>query len=537
MGKHFLEYYGPRSKFVYYNSLQETHPSIYKDLVSKRQTHAEQHNSKMMEIASNLRIMAGIEGAKEIALLKQFFNVGDLSLDQGDLYSRSIGKTIVESINIGLSFKDTYERHLERIIGKENAKHAKITAAQFFADYFTNKVYELAKLKLKDLSIATMTPEQIGEEIFSDEIISQALEQAFFGSEKSLKTSRNWSATQGDQGYQELFTAIEGFNKNSLLEEVSRAYKLDELKQRLMESIQTSRDLKDKFKHHATAKSYIKKSLKQTTLAKGTLAEIIGEKAAAVAASAIQGDGVSANFSSKVVGAAGGKADFVMTFGLDFSKIMEVVDKHYSGREETVDAYKGLNNYLSKMKDGFVIYANAKDYSLIEDKGKGGYFFQGFSSGAPMSLGTLEGVISYTPGGSADIIGQIMSTMEGAIWNSEIGSLEEELCSKFAYFLFDDVLTIGKDTKAGNRAIHLMYLDGVYIPLSYMFFLMAESIEEVSQDPRDIFNVIINPGKIQFPEPPWEPEMWKTQKETAYNQIQISAKFLAKFREIITGLK
>jgi hypothetical protein len=42
-----------------------------------------------------------------------------------------------------------------------------------------------------------------------------------------------------------------------------------------------------------------------------------------------------------------------------------------------------------------------------------------------------------------------------------------------AYFLFDDVLTIGKDTKAAGHAIHLLLLDGIYVPLSYLFFLMA----------------------------------------------------------------
>ena len=82
-----------------------------------------------------------------------------------------------------------------------------------------------------------------------------------------------------------------------------------------------------------------------------------------------------------------------------------------------------------------------------------------------------------------------------------------------------------------------MYLDGVYIPLSYMLFLMAESILEVSEDPRDIFNVSIKPGEIMYKEGPWLPGMWEKQKATAYEQIQISAKFLAKFRDVITGLR
>jgi hypothetical protein len=226
-----------------------------------------------------------------------------------------------------------------------------------------------------------------------------------------------------------------------------------------------------------------------------------------------------------------------MTFNLDMSQIIDIVDKHYANREETVNAYKQLNNYLSKMNDGFVVYTNAKDYSLVKDSGKGGYFFQGFSAGAPISLSSLEGVIANTPGGSADIIGQIMSTMDGAIYSDRIDELEKELCSKMAYLLFDDVLTIGKTTPAPGKAIHLLLLDGVYIPLSYLFFLMAQAIEEVTEDPDDIFKVTISPGSIAFPNPPWGPGKWSEQKNIAYSQIKISAIFLRNFASVVSGLR
>jgi hypothetical protein len=70
--------------------------------------------------------------------------------------------------------------------------------------------------------------------------------------------------------------------------------------------------------------------------------------------------------------------------------------------------------------------------------------------------------------------------MEGAIYSGDTARIENELCSKMAYFLFDDVLTIGTPTAASGHAIHLMYLDGVYVPLSYMFYLLADAIEDVS---------------------------------------------------------
>lgn len=130
-----------------------------------------------------------------------------------------------------------------------------------------------------------------------------------------------------------------------------------------------------------------------------------------------------------------------------------------------------------------------------------------------------------------------MSTMEGAIYSDRIEELEKELCSKMAYLLFDDVLTIGKTTPASGHAIHLLLLDGVYIPLSYLFFLMAQAIKEVSENPDDIFKITISPGSIAFPNPPWGPGKWAEQKAIAYSQIKISATFLRNFQSVVAALR
>jgi hypothetical protein len=89
-----------------------------------------------------------------------------------------------------------------------------------------------------------------------------------------------------------------------------------------------------------------------------------------------------------------------LSFDLDFGKILEVINKHYNSRSETVDAYKTLNQYLSNIKRGFLVYTNAKDYSLIKNKQENGYSFSGFSAGSAITLEKLEHIISNTPGGS-----------------------------------------------------------------------------------------------------------------------------------------
>jgi hypothetical protein len=127
--------------------------------------------------------------------------------------------------------------------------------------------------------------------------------------------------------------------------------------------------------------------------------------------------------------------------------------------------------------------------------------------------------------------------MEGAVYSDLKDELEQELCEKMAYFLFDDVLTIGKDTAAAGRAIHLLLLDGVYIPLSYLFFLMARAIDEVDKNPDDIFRITITPGSIKWPDGPWPPGAWYEQKQIAYDQIKIGATFLKNFVDVIREVK
>lgn len=534
----FEQFYGADSKFVYYNDLQNTYPSIYNSLKANGTIISGTHSSKMNTIASTLYGWAAQEAIKEIELLKQYFNVGTLALSPDQMYTSVIGRQIVYAMNTSMQLKSVYERHLTRILGPGDRGRgtAKITGAQFFAEYFADELGKIVTRTYEGLTnITDYRMEQLGEILFSEANINEALHQTFF---VRMKNSGDWSGSDANQGYQELFTAIENFNKDNFLRQVSQAYRLDELKQRLQQDIQSQQQLQSIISGgRSKMKKTMKSSLGQTTTAKGTLAEIFAEQGfAAVAQLMKEQIPQLRDTNSKVIGGAGGKADIVTTFGLDFSAILPTVEQHYANRAQTVAAYKQLNSYLANLKQGFVVYTNAKDYSLIRNTGKG-YSFGGFSAGSAISLDSLESVIANTPGGSQTIIGQIMSTMDGAVYSDLKDDLEEELCEKMAYFLFDDVLTIGKDTKAAGHVIHLLMLDGVYIPLSYLFFLMARAIEDVNQDPDDIFKITIEPGKIKYEEGPWEPGMWADQKQIAYSQIKIGATFLKNFVDVVREMR
>ena len=537
----FSRFYGYKSKFVYYENLKETHPDIYYSLANSRQMYKDKFGNRMKKISANLLSWATIEAKKEINLLKHYFNT-NIDLSEKDLYSKDIGIELTKGINNALQFKEAFQRHLTRILGPEGRGKgtAKITGAQFFSSYFEKELYKLVQEEISKLddNIVNLTIEELVDKLFSDDIIQKALYNTFF---VRLKQSGDWSKNSDKKGYKELFEAIEKFNKSSFLKSVSEAYHLDEFRERLLEQIESSQDLKDKLTIKKSGENLIKKSLKESTTAKGTLGEILGEQSTAAVIKTLQQEtGENFHFNSKVIGSSLGKADYIASLGIDLNPILDIADKIYKGRETTVSEYKKINQFLENIDDGFLIYTNAKDYSLIKNHSKG-YNFNGFSTGSDINLKTFEGVVNNTPGKSQELIGRIMSTMKGAVLEDELEDIEDDVCEKLAYFLFDDVLTIGKETKASSHAIHLLMLDGVYIPLSYLFYLMSEAVTKVSNyddtEIRKIFDVTIEPGEIEFPEGPWDKGAWVEQKQEAYNNITIGAKFLKSFEEIISELR
>ena len=531
----FTNFNGFKSKFVYYEDLQRTYPHIYNELKNSVNLSVVKHDSEMLRIASTMRGWAATEGAKEIQLLSQYFGVSNLSLGADNLYTKEAGKQIVNAINISLQFKDVYQRHITRILGikdGEGGGQGKITGAQFFSQYFSSTLLDIIKEEYDNIAnLDNYTVKQLEQQLFSQQNIQRALSDTLF---KKMAESGDWKKGDEHKGYKEFFAAVNKFKQSAeFMDQVAEAYGLDEILQNIQNTI-ISKDQLEKLVNGKNGATTLRTVIKDTNLAKGTFAEIFGQQGLQLAINAISEKipGAQKTSVAKVVGGSLGKADIVATFELDYSEIADVVEKYYSNRTERVVAYNKLNSKLENMKKGFIVYTNVKDYTLVKNIDNKG-LFKGFSSGSDISLASLEGVLSAAPGQSQELIGLIMSSMKGAVANELLPQLEELLVEKMAYFLFDDVLTIGRDTKAGARAIHMMLLDGVYIPLSYLFLLMAEAIEEVDRETNEIFDVSIKPGNIKYPNPPWKPGMWTSQKSIGYEQIKIGAKFLKKFVDVV----
>ena len=163
-----------------------------------------------------------------------------------------------------------------------------------------------------------------------------------------------------------------------------------------------------------------------------------------------------------------------------------------------------------------------------------------------MKLRTYNNIMSRTK--SNELIGAIANTIEGAVFDSKKyeEAITEFIAQDMANFLFDDVFTIGKEMTKGATAIHLMNLNGIYIPVSYLMLLLAEAFEsEEKKNNQDIFKPYIKSNfKIEYPEGgigedgqitpnKWTNEDWIRQRDIALDKIYVGAHFARSFADLI----
>ena len=149
---------------------------------------------------------------------------------------------------------------------------------------------------------------------------------------------------------------------------------------------------------------------------------------------------------------------------------------------------------------------------------------------------------------TGEFIGAVANAMDKAVFGDDKHrqAILEMITQDMANFLFDDVFTVGKEMTGGATAIHLMNLDGVYIPVSYLLLLLAEAFEkEDKNNYRDIFYPTIRYTEILYPDGGeghkgdniWSFEDWKRQRDDALNKITIGAHFARSFVDIVKELK
>ncbi len=251
--------------------------------------------------------------------------------------------------------------------------------------------------------------------------------------------------------------------------------------------------------------------------------------------------------------------------GIDIDKFASAITSELdeqifnsSTLKDTVNTMdKFYKDKLSKIDNSFIVYSSVKSYSMSES------FIQGFSGGGTRKLEDIKYILDESGLGSAeDYLNIAYNTAtgassnepgadpRGALFEDERDEVKENLkislMSAVARLLFDDWTTIGLETSTGAKAIHVLALEGIQLPLSVLLIATGNAIIETERNLANYINVFVKlPGAIKFPAPQESingdaeathqkvKKNWNEQMEEAHNDSKFSIKFLRNFKNLI----
>jgi len=233
------------------------------------------------------------------------------------------------------------------------------------------------------------------------------------------------------------------------------------------------------------------------------------------------------------------KADMIVTYNIPSGdKIVKewMKENVFGTRPADIDALKKLQGKLEDFNDSFIVYSNTKNYSL------GKTFTQGFRGGE-INLDTWDTMMHRVgePKKGRILIFMALQLIPGkgdnpgAIGEGKDEEVKKAFARAIASALFDDFDIIGEEQ--GNlTSIHLMYLNGIYIPLSFYFNLLYKAFKDYSKENIDklITVKIDHPEEIEYPtmkDQEGVEHPWNVQSKIALNQTRISYFFLKNFKE------
>lgn len=220
-------------------------------------------------------------------------------------------------------------------------------------------------------------------------------------------------------------------------------YHIDDLKKSILQTIdKKKRKIPDKFN------DVVKNVVEKNVNARGGLSlEAIEESILSIIGSQVKGN----NFhvvSANATGEKHMKADNYIAIGFDASILEEALEEGETGtREKNIKLLDDLGEKLSKINDSYIIYSSDKNYSLTDNFTRRG----GFSGTSNMSALQYMGIMDKVNKNMRTFIGVMLNTASGAVGaNSNLrGTINDAIARDFAYLLFDDFNTIGRDMTHG----------------------------------------------------------------------------------------
>ena len=509
------------SHYVFYERLNDTdetqeHKDLYK-IVRNRMTEAADAASEARADVSFIYAQADKEREKELALIERMIGIAP---EKRDWVEQS--NSIIDAINLCINSKEIYNRIHQTILA--NGKTQGKGMFSFFGGYLQatiNEEWSNFTKKMKKKTTLDITEEDLSNWLYSD-VLPKAIKRMFDAQPEDGVDQELQSA------YQDLAKLVGTFDQaGSFAQQIADIYELDVVAAEIKKKISTR-----KTKKKPGGINSLTSNAKVNYIRGGYTLEALVDL---MVANVLPDDGKSGHSN---MGSFGAKVDNLWTIDIDFSEVQEILEEQEMGsRELNIRAFNELGEKLNKLNSGFLVYTSDKNYTLNDGFRQRG----GFSSGTSLSLRQYEQLMLMANKNARQFIGAIEQLASGAVGQADDKTDYADIISKnIAYLLFDDYNTIGVGLENGPNAIHIMNLNGLFVPISSILYALGDAISNEENIKGIVKTNIILPA-IKFPsaesqrsyEKSTGSSAWWAQKEEMLDKGKIQTHFLGNLKKLL----
>lgn len=506
---------------------------------------------KLQEAGQRLISLGRAEMSKEIALIETA--TGMKMNDQEDI------KLFIQNFNEVLMGKKQFQEavfRLEDALTSPETQYRAPTIASWFTSYLGETLNKNINAFIGKNAEALASQDFSAWEIEIDSIIDKSISQALKNMLTKMTETTGKELYGNSETWREVYKAsqaIEGFS--DYFREMIRS-KIDFSK---LKTLLQNDNIKVKNKTNRGVRKVLDsqqglnlRSGRKSRSIGGSVQEYVMTALATLGEAASSATSTGARvFSSDMM-----KTDTVTVFSfsqqIDVGKIantiadqLNEVMKDSTSLNDAAEIMKRFyNDHLSNLDNSFIVYGSTKSYSLSDS-------FRGFHGGGERNLSDAVAIIQQAGIGNSNAVDNYIkaayNTGSGAIFSDKRFEIQEDLkialMSAVAELLFDDWISIGEGPSGGAKAIHVLQLEGLQIPLSVFLTAAGKAMISAASDMEKIIKVRVKlPGKILYEEPIKTAgghmseilSKWNEQAQAAENDSVFSIEFLKNFKTIIS---
>lgn len=545
--------------YVIYQRGEYSKSPYWRSVYNKAKAESEGINSiqtgsktdKLQEAGQRLISLGQAEMSKEIALIEAA--TGMKINDQEDI------KLFIQNFNEVLMGKKQFQEavfRLEDALTSPEIQYRAPTIASWFTSYLGEALNKNINAFIGKNTEVLVSRDFSTWEIEIDSIIDKSISQAFKNMLTKMTETTGKELYGNSETWREIYKAsqtIEGFS-NYFREMIRSKIDFSKLKTLLQND-----NIKVKNKTNRGVRKVLD-SQQGLNLKSGRKSRSIGGSVQEYIMTALTTLGEAASsatstgtrvFSSDMM-----KTDTVTVFSFNqqinvgkitntiADQLNEVMKDSTSLNDATEIMKRFYNDHLSNLDNSFIVYGSTKSYSLSDS-------FKGFHGGGERNLSDAVAIIQQAGIGNSNAVDSYIkaayNTGSGAIFSNKRFEIQEDLkialMSAVAELLFDDWVSIGEGPSGGAKAIHVLQLEGLQIPLSVFLTAAGKAMFSAASDMKKIIKVRVKlPGEILYKKPIKTAgghmseilSKWNEQAQVAENDSVFSIEFLKNFKTIIS---